>query len=115
MDTLGFFLVQHAQVHASEAGGAESYFDRTLAQLTESEMRARPVKGTNSIVWLLWHMARTEDVAVNPVITAGSQVLDDDWASRMKIPSRTQGTGAFIGQRVIVGSLVRLTIDSAFD
>jgi hypothetical protein len=93
MDTVEFFLVQHAQVHASEVGGSQSYFDRTLAKLTESEMRARPVKDVNSIVWLLWHMARTEDVAVNLVITAGRQVLDDEWARRMKIRWRTQGTG----------------------
>jgi hypothetical protein len=30
-------------------------------------LRARPAKGVNSILWLLWHMARTEDASVNLV------------------------------------------------
>ena len=28
------------------------------------------------LVWLLWHMARTEDVAINVVVAGSDQVLD---------------------------------------
>jgi hypothetical protein len=93
MDLVSFVLDQHAGVHFGDVGGRESYADRVLRGLTESQMCARPVKGVNSIVWLLWHMARTEDASVNLVVTNGRQVLDDDWAKRMNIPSRIIGTG----------------------
>jgi DinB family protein len=93
MDAVGFFLVQHADLHASDVGGAPSYFDRILAGLTEAEMRLRPIKGVNSIVWLLWHVARTEDASVNLVVANGRQVLDDDWRRRLNVPWRHIGTG----------------------
>jgi hypothetical protein len=93
MDAREFFLVQHASLHTSGAGGSPSYFDRALAGLTEAEMRLRPLPGVNSIVWLLWHMARTEDVSTNLVVADGRQVLDDDWLRRLGVAWRHIGTG----------------------
>jgi DinB superfamily len=93
MDAVTFFLVQHASVHASEVGEAPSYFDRALGGLSDADMRARPVPGVNSIVWLLWHMARTEDASVNLVVGNGRQVLDDDWIQRLGVDWRHIGTG----------------------
>ena len=92
MDAVTFFLMQHAGVHASE-GGEPSYFDRAMDGLSEADMRARPAKGVNSIVWLLWHMARTEDASVNLVVTSGRQVLDDTWIRRLGVDCRHIGTG----------------------
>jgi hypothetical protein len=94
MDALSFFLVQHASVHSSEIGGAPlSYFDRVLGGLTEADLRARPTPGVNSIVWLLWHMARVEDASVNLVVAHRPQVLDDAWGRRLGVPWRHIGTG----------------------
>ena len=93
MDLACFFLAQHASVHAGAVGGAPSYFDRVLGDLTDAELRARPGPGLNSILWLLWHMARTEDVSTNLVVTAGRQVLEDDWVRRLGVPWRHIGTG----------------------
>jgi hypothetical protein len=93
MDAVSFFLVQHASVHTSEVGGAPSYFDRVLGGLTEADLRARPAPGVNSILWLLWHMARTEDASVNLVVAHRQQVLDDDWVRRLGVPWRHIGTG----------------------
>lgn len=98
MDALSFFLAQHASVHAGDVGGRESYFDRALRGLTDTDMRARPGKGRNSVVWLLWHMARTEDVTANLVVSDGHQVLNDDWAKRMNVPWRIIGTGMSDGE-----------------
>ena len=44
-------------------------------------------------MWLAWHMARTEDVAVNLVVAARTQVLDDGWARRLDVGRRDTGTG----------------------
>lgn len=38
-------------------------------------------------------MARTEDIAVNLVVTAGQQVFDNDWARRMNVSRRDTGSG----------------------
>jgi DinB superfamily len=92
MDAVSFFLVQHASVHAAESG-APSYFDRVLGGLTDADLRARPVKAVNSILWLLWHMARTEDAAVNLVVANSRQVLDDAWVRRLGVDWRHIGTG----------------------
>ena len=93
MDLGGFFLLQHANVHVIDVGGRPSYADRILGRLTDAQMRVRPGQGLNSLIWLLWHMARTEDVAVNLVVANGAQVLDDDWMTRMNVPWRIIGTG----------------------
>ncbi len=56
-------------------------------------MRMRPGPGLNSLVWILWHIARTEDAAVNAVVAGFDQVLDDEWVHRMTVPWRIIGTG----------------------
>ena len=49
--------------HAFEVGDGRSYGDRVFGGLTDDQMRARPGRSLNPLVWLLWHMARTEDAA----------------------------------------------------
>ena len=93
MDLLGFFLSQHAALHAADVSGRVFPAQRIFGELSDEQMRARPGPGLNSPVWLLWHMARTEDVAVNLVVAGGDQVLDDEWVRRMNVRWRIIGTG----------------------
>ena len=93
MDLLTFFLRQHAAVHASDVSGHVFPSQRIFGELSDDQMRMRPGKGLNSLIWLLWHMARTEDAAVNPVVAGRGQVLDDEWMRRMNVPWRIIGTG----------------------
>ena len=93
MDLVTFFLRQHAAVHASDVSGHGSPIQRIFDELSDDQMRMRPGSGLNSLVWLLWHMARTEDAAVNPIVTGRDQVLDDEWMRRMNVPWRIIGTG----------------------
>ena len=88
-----FFLLQHSAVHASDVSGRVVPGQRIFGELSDEQMRIRPGSGLNSLVWLLWHMARTEDAAVNPVIAGRAQVLDGEWMRRMKVPWRIIGTG----------------------
>ena len=87
------FLEQHALLHSADVGGGASISDRILGDLTDPQLRARPDKGGNSLAWLLWHMARTEDVNVNLVVIDGRQIFDEQWARRMKVDRRDIGTG----------------------
>jgi hypothetical protein len=93
MDPVSFFYLQHGRVHSSKVSSVPSLADRIFGALTEPQMRVRPGKGLNSLVWLLWHMARVEDVAVNLVVTAGQQVLDDGWSSRLGVLRPDVGHG----------------------
>ncbi len=93
MDLLAFFLAQHAAVHAAEVSGRTFGSQRVFDEPSDAQMRLRPAKGVNSLVWILWHMARTEDAAVNPVVAARDQVLDDGWMRRMNVPWRIIGSG----------------------
>src|SRR2546426_10675296 len=93
MNVLTFFLLQHARFHCADVADKDSLAERILNNVTDDQMRRRPAKGLNSLVWLLWHMARVEDVAVNLVVTDGRQVLDDDWIVRLNVPWRHIGTG----------------------
>ena len=93
MDPVAFFYLQHGRVHSSKVSSGLSIADQVFSGLTDQQMRARPAKGLNSLVWLLWHMARVEDVGVNLIVTAGQQVLDDGWPSRLGIPRTDVGNG----------------------
>src|SRR5262245_51216438 len=92
MDLLTFFLSQHAAVHAREVSGRDFPAQRVF-DVSEERMRVSPARGLNSLVWLLWHMARTEDAAVNPVVAGRPQVLDEEWIRRMNVPWTIIGTG----------------------
>ena len=63
MNFLTFFLRQHAAVHARDVSGLAFPVQRVFDELSDDQMRIRPGKGLNSLVWLLWHMARTEDAS----------------------------------------------------
>jgi hypothetical protein len=64
LDLLAFFLSQHAAVHARAVSGRTFPAQLVFDGLSDHQMRLRPGEGLNSLVWLLWHMARTEDVAI---------------------------------------------------
>ena len=92
MDGLKFLLQQHARLHSADVGGGEvgSFWDRVYG-VTDDQLRARP-SAMNSMAWLLWHLARTEDVVVNLVVTAGRQVFDDEWRQRLRVARADIGT-----------------------
>jgi len=93
MSMARMFLDQHAYLHSGDITKGPSFFDQAFAGLTDAQMRVRPGKGVNSFAWLLWHMARTEDVNVNLVIVDGRQVFDDAWARRLNVSRADIGTG----------------------
>lgn len=54
----------------------------------------RPEGAANSILWLVWHLARIEDVAINTIIRDAPQVLfEDGWTARIGTPDTRVGTG----------------------
>lgn len=92
---MDIFLNLHAVVHSSAVseGTGEWYLaEQLLAGLSEAQLRECPAPGTNSIVWLFWHMTRTEDVAMNLLVAERPQVLDEAWLARLGLNRRDIGT-----------------------
>lgn len=52
----------------------------------------------NSLVWLLRHMARTEDVFVNLILFDRPQLFDEDWRQRQNTDRLDIGTGMTSGE-----------------
>ena len=94
MDARQLFLMSHADTHTTTltpdvTTGREEGLCRGLA---EAELRICPEGQFNSLAWLIWHMARCEDVMVNSILRDGSEVLDDRWLPRLGVTTRHIGT-----------------------
>ena len=94
MDARELFLTQHAAVHSAAVGGNKaSAAERALGGVTDEQMRMRPREDLNSLAWLLWHIARAEDIIVNNVLAGRPQVMDDAWLRRLAVDRRDFGIG----------------------
>lgn len=99
MDARDLFLEQHAAMHSAAVGGNPmSSAERTFSGLSDEQMRVRPREDLNSLAWLLWHIARAEDLFVNPVLSGRPQVFDDAWAKRLGVRRRDFGVGMSSGE-----------------
>ena len=104
MDAAPFFLLRYQPLHGAMT-------DRLFADLTDAQLRARP-QSQNSLVWLLWHVARAEDIGINRFADDRSEVFDDEqWAKRIGVSRRDLGTGMTspevddLSARVDIGAL----------
>src|SRR5712692_11542712 len=95
MDARDLLLDEHCRVPSAAVGGDKmSMAERTFGGLTDEQMRVRPREDLNSVAWLMWHIARAEDIFVNAVLGARPQLFDDDgWAKRLAITRRDFGIG----------------------
>lgn len=94
MDARDLFLEQHAVMHsAAVAGNKMSAAERTFGGLTDDQMRVRPREDLNSLAWLLWHIARAEDVMLNVMLYGRPQLFDDAWMKRLAVTRRDFGIG----------------------
>jgi hypothetical protein len=69
MDAAPFFLLRYQPLHGA-------MMDRLFADLTDSQLRRRP-QNQNSLVWLLWHVARAEDIGINRFADDRTEVFDE--------------------------------------
>ena len=99
MDARDLFLNQHSGVHSvAVAGNQGSAAERAFGGVSDDQMRMRPREDLNSLAWLMWHIARAEDIMVNAVITGRPQVFDDQWLKRLSIARRDFGIGMTSGE-----------------
>jgi DinB family protein len=89
------FLEQHAMLHTASlvSGYHWSFQDEISADLTDEQLRQIPTGHLQSIAWVLWHIARTEDVTMNMLLANTDQLLyTHHWFEHLSIPTRDIGT-----------------------
>jgi hypothetical protein len=110
VDVVQYFLPYHDVVHVR-------WKAQLVAGLTPEQIRARPHPAVNSIAWLLWHVARTEDVAVSAFVAIRPQLAEEeDWFTRLNVPRRDIGTGMTDDEVVELGAQIDLeALDAYWD
>lgn len=82
------FLAQHAMVHSAKMAksGLWSFEDEVLCDLSDDQLRTIPRGGEHSIAWILFHLARCEDITMNMLVAGTPQLfLRDSWAKKMNV------------------------------
>ena len=82
------FLSQHAMLHSAKMAQTEawSFEDQVLNDMTAEQIRRIPRNCDHSVAWLIWHIARCEDITMNLLVAGSPQILHrDNWLKQMKI------------------------------
>ena len=88
------FLQQHAMVHDEKMSNSDlhSFSDEVWQEANETVIRCVPAKFEHSIAWLLWHIARIEDMTMNALLAGKTQIFhQDSWLEKLRINVRHSG------------------------
>jgi hypothetical protein len=93
-EAIEMFLSQHATLHSAAMAANElaktepwSFEDEVLDDMFEEQIRRIPRNCEHSVAWIIWHIARCEDVTMNLLVAGGPQVLNQDgWLEQIKTP-----------------------------
>ena len=91
---VALFLSQHAMLHTAKMTPSStwSFEDAVLNDMSDEQIRRIPKNAEHSVAWLLWHMARIEDVAMNLLVAGSSQTLHvGKWLLPMNVQARDTG------------------------
>jgi len=97
--SMELFLDQHAMVHSAKMSKASearrkaavrtrlwSFEDEILNDMTEDQIRCIPPAGEHSIAWILFHLARIEDITMNLLVAGTPQLfIRDDWVKKLNV------------------------------
>jgi len=85
---LDLFLSLHAMVHSQKMSGANlwSFEDEVLHGVSEAQIRCIPPGGEHSIAWILFHIARIEDITINLLVAGTTQLfVRDGWKQKLRV------------------------------
>jgi hypothetical protein len=86
------FMVQQGVLHSSKAAPEAPYSleDLLLDDISDEIFRRVPKGEEHSIAWLMWHLARCEDITMN-VLAAGRPQVVEKWQAKLKIDAKDTG------------------------
>ena len=88
------FCYLHGVMHSGILlqGDSWSYADSIFNDLTETQLRLIPEKADHSLIWIIWHISRIEDITMNILVKGGDQVyLSQKWKTRLNSPIHHAG------------------------
>ncbi len=72
--------------------GLHSFADEVWDGANDAVVRCVPPKFEHSIAWIIWHLARIEDMTMNALMAGKTQVFfQDDWLKKLNITARHSG------------------------
>ncbi|MEE8353277.1 MAG: DinB family protein [Dehalococcoidales bacterium] len=82
------------QMAANSLRSAWGYLDEALDGLTEEEITWRPSDDCNSIAFILWHLARLEDVEIHRHVQGKTELYEaEGWREKLGTPPDEDGFG----------------------
>lgn len=88
------FLDQHAMTHSAKMSNAGlwSMADEVLDDMSDAALRWLPSGHEHSIAWILWHLARIEDMTMSVLLAGRPQVFHQgNWPARLNIKIKHSG------------------------
>lgn len=111
------FFDQHARLHSAAVSEQKiwSYEDVLLGDLDETQVRQIPDKVDHSIAWILWHIARCEDITMNILIAGSPQVLNrEEWLDHLHIQVADTGNTMDMDERAAFSNAVDIPVLRAY-
>lgn len=93
-DMKQLLLSHHAMVHSASVTDTKlwSYEDEIWQTVAEVQARQIPSGQEHSLIWIMWHIARIEDMTMNMLVIDCPQVFHkDQWQKRMNAPIQDTG------------------------
>jgi uncharacterized damage-inducible protein DinB len=83
-----------AQFIEQSLAESREYIDRTLQGLSDQDLVFHPAVHSNSIAFLLWHLARVEDLWISRVLLGGKEIYESEgWYKQFATPPQDSGFG----------------------
>lgn len=83
-DAKKLFFEIHSDLHLSEVYQMNyNAVDELIDDLLDNEYRIMPTSKDETIAWILWHIARIEDVTMGILVAEEKQVFSKEWKERI--------------------------------
>lgn len=86
------FFELHSKLHLSSiTGTVQNEVDILLGDLMPHEYRIMPTAKDETIAWVLWHIARIEDLTMGILVADNTQLFDREWQKQINGPITDTG------------------------
>lgn len=86
MDIIDFYRLEQQRIH--------NWMRNSISNLTSGDWHHTIEGSTNTIAFLVWHCARTEDNILRFILQGRQTIwIEGNWHERLHLPPRVQGTG----------------------
>jgi len=86
------FLEIHASLHLSEISNEiKNEADKLIEDLGNNEYAIMPTSKDETIAWVLWHIARIEDLTMGILVAGEEQLFNEEWKEKLCAPITDTG------------------------